>query len=119
MSSQSVLTLNGTLIGGPPSIGDCSFPSGTTKITFGLCPSQKRALALSGPQVRTINSPSSYIPLDGVGTGETVTQAETLYLRTTVPILVRITTFSSGGDVVSVIPVQGVLLMEFDPSRYL
>jgi len=99
-------------------VTDATLPSGLTSIQFGLRPSKKSALASSG-SVRTISSPSSYVSLDGVGTGESVTQGNFIYLRTSVPMLLRLTTYSSGGDVTAILPIDGIFAMEFDRTRYL
>lgn len=116
----NVVQLQGRLTLGPSSpVTDTTFPGGSTAIQFSLRPSQKQAPLSTGAMVRSVSSPSSYVQLDGVGTGETITQANTLFVHTTIPMLLRLTTYSGSGDVVSVIPIDGVFIAEFDKSKYL
>lgn len=58
----------------------------------------------------------TYQTLPGIGAVPGVTQADTLYLFSGSPILVRMTIFQSGGDIVSVVPVDGLLIHEFPAS---
>ena len=113
--------LDGTLQAGPPN---------------GVAPTQDRsilttALALKGGagskpfQVATgilelniINS--SYQALPGVGAAPAVTHADTLYFFSNSPILLQLTTDDgAGGNVLSVLPVDGLLILEFNASRFL
>lgn len=116
--SNAIQLASRLTLGPVDTVTDSTLPSGFTSIQFGLRPSKKSALVSSG-SVRTIASPSSYVALDGVGTGESVTQGNLLYLRSSSAMLLRLTTYSSGGDIVAVLPVDGVFMMEFDRSRYL
>lgn len=116
--SNSV-ALSGSIIAGPTGAGDCGFPSGILNIVFSSFPPQKSAPA-STSSSKLVNSPSVYVPLDGVGTGESVEQANFLYLRSTAPMSIRLTTkANSGPDVVAIVPIQGVMILEFQTTQYL
>lgn len=116
--SDSV-TLSGSIIAGPQGAGDCGFPSGILNIVFSSFPPQKSAAAKTSSS-KQLNSPSAFTALDGVGTGETVTQGNFLYLRSNSPTQIRLTTkASSGPDVVAVVPLQGVMIIEFPTTNYL
>lgn len=119
MAGVNVTTLQGTLRAGPSS-SSCSgsFPSGLVNVTFESSPARK-STPVSCYHVRAVNSPASYAALAGIGTNETVTQALILYLKTSGPMLVRITTEETPDDVVSVIPVDGLMILEFQAARYL
>jgi hypothetical protein len=116
---SDAVVLSGSIIAGPTGAGDCGFPSGITNIVFSSYPPQKSSGAKTSNS-KTVNSASVYVALDGVGTGETVTQGNFLYLRSTSPLLVRLTTQpTSGGDVVAVVPIHGVMILEFPAANYL
>lgn len=117
MSSQNVVTLKASILAGPPKSTCGKFPSGLVSLEFELRPPNKNA-AVMAQHVRDVSSPSAYVTLGGVGTGQAVTQASFLYLRTSVAMDLRLTT-SDSVDVVSVHPVDGVLLMEFPAAKYL
>lgn len=118
---MGVIRVDGQIVAGPPN---------------GVAPSQDRsvlstALALKGGagskpfQVATgflqlTISNSSYQTLPGIGTAPAVTHADTLYFFSGSPILVRLTTDDgAGGDVLSVIPVDGLVILEFNAQRFL
>lgn len=116
--SDSVV-MSGSIIAGPQGSGDCGFPSGILNIVFSSFPAQKSAGAKTSNS-KTLNSPSAYVALDGLGSAETVTQGNFLYLRTTSPLNIRLTTKAdSGPDVVAIIPLQGVMIIEFPTPNYL
>jgi hypothetical protein len=115
----SSVVLTASLIAGPQGASDCGFPAGVTSLNFGLTPPQKPAPALIDG-ARNINSPGSYVTLDGLGPTSTVTQANFVYLRTQSPFKVRITQADPAGgpDIVSVVNLQGVMLLEFPTTGY-
>jgi hypothetical protein len=72
----------------------------------------------TGVLSRTISSPSAFIDLGEPGNA--VTKATFLYLKSDAPLDVRLTTDDgSGGDVVAVVPVEGLCLLEFSSSKHL
>lgn len=114
-------TLDATLTETPQGASDGSqFPSASTTIPFGLntSPNAKPVQASTGRILRQINSPSAFVQLDGVGTGDAVTQASTVYLRVRTPAWQARITFNNPANVmspiVSVLPIAGVLLLEPD-----
>lgn len=114
------LVLTGSIVLGPVGAGDCSFPGGTVNIPFSSYPQQKPA-TVSIRHAKSINSPApAFVALDGVGTGESVTQANFLYLRTTGLMKYRITQadFNGGPDIVSIVETQGLLINEFPTAGY-
>ena len=124
MSVDSV-TLLGTLQVGPQGVCEGGFPSGVLNVQFGLAgscpgagtkPASKKFWSSQG-----VNSPSSFFTLDGVGTGQSVTKATTLYFRSTAQMILRMTFAdpSGGADLVSTVPVQGLLIQEPSVSGYL
>jgi hypothetical protein len=113
---SNVVTINGTLIVGPPSASDSAFPSGVTNILFGTNPPQKPA-PVQTSNVRQVNSPAAFVPLDGVGVGETLTQGNTFYARMQSPMQLRFTFQVTPVDVVSVVYPKGLLIMEIDEQH--
>jgi len=83
-------------------------------IPFTLTPSTKPYNVDTGRNNAQVNNPSAYGALAGVGAGSTVTQATTLYVRTSTTMLLRLT---FGSTVLADIPILGVFVMEFDPSK--
>jgi hypothetical protein len=96
------------------------------QVSFGLagsCPGAgtKPALKKFWSNV-DVNSPApAFQALDGVGAGQSVTQGNTLYLRTTAPMTMRFTFADpmGGPDIVSLVPVQGLLIWEGSALGYL
>jgi hypothetical protein len=113
---MSIVRVSATLAADPPSTGDSSFPSSSTTIPFGLTGgiNGKQAAAQTGAQSRLIASPSAFVELDGVGVNNTVPKGDTHYLRTSVVMSVRLTFLDLS---TAVIPVKGVLLIEYDPAN--
>jgi hypothetical protein len=114
MSTCPELSITGTLVVGPQAVVDTSVPSGTTTAPFAL---DKVATVHSGLKQRALNSASVYVTLSGVGTSDDVTNGLQLYLRSSDPILVRLTFDTTPADIVSEIPVNGLLLLDIDPSK--
>lgn len=117
---MDALVLTGSIVLGPVGAGDCSFPGSTINVPFSSYPQQKSA-NVSIRHAKTINSPSAFVPLDGVGTGESVTQANFLYLRTAGLLMkYRITQadYNGGADIVSIVESQGVFVNEFPSAGY-
>lgn len=107
------LELQGSIVSGPSS--DCSLPGATVNLTFEETPSA----AMSAYGSKTVASPSSYVTLPGLGTGSLVTQGTVLYIRTRDNMKFRLTMYDSGGDVTSVVYLQGPALWRFPASNYL
>lgn len=124
MSNNSV-TLLGTLSAGPQGSCEGGFPAGLLQLQFGLsgsCPGAGTKPAIKKFWTNTdISSAVAFVPLDGVGTGESVTKGNTLYLRTNSPFLIRFTFAdpAGGADIVSVLPIQGLHISEYQLPGYL
>lgn len=108
---SNVVTVKGTLLAGPPKSSCNGFPSALVNAAFELTPPNKSA-AVSCYGSPNVNTPSSFVELDGVGPGNTVTQGTFLYIRTTGPMTIRITQGSGGGAVVSTLLIQGLYIQE-------
>lgn len=117
---MDALVLTGSIVLGPVGSGDCSFPASTTNVPFSSYPQSKPA-AVSIRHAKSINSAAAFVALDGVGTGESVTQANFLYARSTSPMKYRLTQadYAGGADIVSVVETQGLLINEFPTVGYL
>jgi hypothetical protein len=112
------LTITGTLLEGPPSAQDGQFPAGTTQSQFALNTgaNPKPVVVSTGMKLRTLNSPSAFVALSGVGATDDVTQAHTIYMRVSTGGFVFRVTFHNplGADIVSVLPAGGLLIFEPD-----
>lgn len=116
--------MQGTISIGPNVVStDGSFPVSAVDIPLAFLPSPKTAPVNTGKVVRNLvggGTGASYVTLRGVGSSDSVTKGTLLYLRTVTQGLVRMTTDDgSGGDVVAVLPIRGLLVLEFDPTRFL
>lgn len=106
------VNVTGTITDSPACDGN--FPSGVSTVDFGeaCCGSGTIPATVStGIQKRRVTS-GSYTALD-VGTGKSVTLALFLYLRTNQSTKVRLTTVGVSGDVVAVVPVNGLMILQF------
>jgi len=115
------LVLDGSLTLGPATQSDGAFPAATVNEPLFSTPNPKLFNAATGIVPRQLNSPGSYQALSGAGATDTVAKGDTLYFKTNAPILVR-ATFADpggGGDIVSIVPVYGTVLIELNPLGYL
>jgi hypothetical protein len=119
---SDAVTLLGNLTAGPQSVCEGGFPSGLLQINFGLagsCPGAgTKAAAKKFYSSVNVNA-ASFTTLEGVGTN--VQQANVLYLRTTSLLKFRLTYAdpAGGADIVSIVPVLGLLIQEPPDSGYL
>jgi hypothetical protein len=113
-----VLQLTGQLTLGASEVSDSSFPAGLLAVSLALAKGTKDA-KVHAATVRALSSAGGYTSLRGVGSGEPVTKGTFLYLRTSAEMLVRFTTFDAGGDVLAVLPIFGVVILEFNEAKYL
>jgi hypothetical protein len=113
--------LSGSLTFGPSGGGSGAFPTSQDVIALSLSPSPKQASVMtSGLQVN-LNSPSAYATLPGIGVGGVVQQCTTLYLRSDTNVMLRFTFNdpAGGADIVSVVPLCGSTLVEYQQNGYL
>jgi len=111
------IVITGSVVVGPASpVSDGAFPSSIDTVQLASTPNPKQSQVCSGTISRFLNVASpSWATLSGVGAADTVTRADTLYLRCNSPIKVRLTQADKdgGADIVSIVEVHGVLLQEF------
>ncbi len=116
----NTVEISGTLVAGPQAVCDSAFPSGSLELKFGVGPCGCKPAAVQCYNTKNVNAPSVYVALDGIGTGESVTQANTLYVRAPTPLNLRLTTDDgAGGSVVAIVPISGVWVMEFPSNKFL
>ncbi len=118
MAGQNVVSLKGNIIAGPPRSSCNAFPSGLFNAAFELRPPNKSA-PVSTHNTPSISSAAAFVELSGVGTAQSVTQATFLYLQTNAKMLVQLTQEGDSGDEVSVLYVDGLLILEFPSANYL
>lgn len=119
MAGRNIVSLDGSLLAGPSKSSDHGFPSGMVNASFTLKPSTKPA-PVSVYDVRNLQSPGSFATLRGVGSGESVQQANLLYLRTEAAMTFRVTfDDGAGGSVVASYPVDGLFIVEAPVSRFI
>lgn len=117
---MGVLTIDGTLTGKPDSGATGTFPSGYSTVPFTLFGTQKTYAASTGVNQASIAINAAYAALPDIGSSTKVTHADTLYVRTNKLVNVRVTSDDGiGGSVVAVLPVKGLLVLEFDSTKYL
>ena len=122
---STVGQISGTLTIGPTGTVDptSSFPIAVDSTPLSLYPSQKPFAVDTGIQHPNVNSTGAYVPLLGVGAltdGAAVSQGTFLYMRTKTPMLVKLTVNNGGVPlVIADIPVNGLLILEFDATKYL
>lgn len=110
----NTVNLSGAIVAGPLGAGDC-VPNGA--YTAPLSASKSAAAMMSGAP--TVNSPSAFVTLPGVGAGGLVTRGDFLFVRSQSKIILRLTTVGDSGDVLSVIYLQGTFIQQFPDSNYL
>jgi hypothetical protein len=119
---QQVLTLSGSLSCAPPSVTGTTLqptpqgfvPQGVSQTPISLNPPTKQSAVQTGLRHKSLSSPSGYQTISGLGTGDDVTTADTIYVKTDAPILLRVTQVNpAGGTTVSVLNLFGTYLQEF------
>jgi hypothetical protein len=115
---MGAVTLAGSITGGPPS-GGSSFPGSTFNDQIAFPSGPRSFSAATGMIQRSINSPSAFVPLGGVGPTGDVTTADFLYLVTNGSLDVRITAQNgSGGFTTAVVSVaNGPLILPVSPNK--
>jgi len=117
------LSLSGSLIAGPPCSGTDQFPSSVTTLALALQYTPKGFGVATGILQRNIAvSNESWVTLSGVGATDTVTKCDTIYIRSNGPLTMELTTDDGTGtntNVVSLIPLNGLALLEFNENKWL
>lgn len=110
------VSLQAQLTSGPSdSSTSGQFPSGTDVIPFSLAQDPKSYSVRTGTQQASVQSPLAYVALSGIGAGQSVTQAQLLYLRTNTAMNVRVTRTDPTNPVATITFVarpQGLLFVE-------
>lgn len=113
------LKVEGNLVAGPVSATD-SFPASVFTAPFSTAQSPKGFQVATGVVTRQLNSPSSFLTLPELGTDAAVTKGTFMYARCDGPIDMRVTSDDgNGGDVVAVVPLQGLMMVEFPDVKFL
>lgn len=115
---MGVVTLDGSISIGPASSGGNTFPSSTETVAIQTTPNPKQSSVATGTLVRNLSIPSpAWQVLSGVGANDTVTRCDFLYFRSNAPVQLRLTMEDpanpTGPAIVSIVPVQGLLVHEF------
>lgn len=115
------INVSGVVEGGPENAGSATFPAATFTSPLALLASAGKQFGVAtGVLTRTLNSPSAYVTLDGVGPSATVTQGDTLYLKTDGQMQLRLTNDDgAGGTTQAVVPVHGLVVLEFPSTKAL
>lgn len=113
------IDLQGALFGGPPT-GGSTFPAATFSVPLRMSTTPKPFGVATGVLTRNVASPAAYLTLSGIGAADTVTKGDVLYFKASGAVDLRLTTDDgAGGDVVAIVPVQGIVILEFSSSKYL
>lgn len=108
------LNLNGQILAGPPQSGGNGFPAASFNVPLQTLQTPKGFQVGTGVLTQIVNSPSAFVPLNGVATDAAVTQGDFLYLKVNAAVILRITTDDgAGGTNIVEVPVHGVIIMEF------
>lgn len=117
------LMLQGSITVGPAVVTETTFPGAVSQVSLSPMPSPKPSQVDTGIKTRNVNSSNAYVALSGAGTGDDVTQGDTLYLRTRSPMLLRLTWNNplqpGSPTVLAGIPIQGTKFEEYPSDRYL
>lgn len=113
------LKVEGALIAGPTSATDV-FPAGVLTHPLSTAQTPKGFQVGTGVLTRLLNSPAVFLAFPELGGNAAVTKANFLYMRSSAPMTLRLTTDDgSGGSVVAVEPMQGLLIHEYPDNKFL
>lgn len=115
------LTISGTILGGPAQVGGAGFPGALFTTVLGTAPSPKPFSVATGIVSRRVSQASpGFAALQGVGPTDTVTAGDFLYLRSDSGVVLRVSNRDplnpAGPALTTLIPVQGLAILEFPPS---
>jgi hypothetical protein len=123
------IQLNGTLTQLPSSVVGTTtsvsplglIPAFTRQVALVTTPSPKQSAKCGGGNKTNSSAYGTYVTLSGLGATDDVTTADFLYLKTDAPMQVQLTLQNLGGSgtITSVVPVYGMMVLEFPPSGYL
>lgn len=118
---MAIVRLDGTLIAGPPTCAGLGvFPSISIQDQITLLQNPKPASVATGILQQPITSPGAFVALVGISATGPVTAADTLYFKCDGQVQLELTNDDGTGvgTTVAVIPVQGLLVLEFPaPNR--
>lgn len=111
------LKLSGSLIAGPPTVTDGTFPSMTASAPITTKENPKTYQRATGILRRV----ETFVAFTDLGEpGQVVNQATFLYFRSDSPVELRLTTDDGvGGNEVAIVPVDGLCMLEFDATQFL
>ena len=113
------LKVEGNIIAGPPQSTN-TFPAAVFTTPLFTAENPKGFQVGTGVLTRNLNSGLAYVTFPELGGAAAVTKGTFFYMRSDGVVSVRITTDDGlGGDVVAVIPLQGLLILEFPPNLFL
>lgn len=117
---MSQLDFAGTLRLDPDRVADQDcVPAGSTTIPYATSPAPKRVAVSTGDMQASVASPSAFVALPGVGGAGPVQEGTFLFLRTNCAMSIRTTTYNLAGNVLAVEVINGLKVIEPDPSAYL
>lgn len=113
---MGTITADGAISGAPPT-ASAGFSTATFTARLRFTQTPKSYGVATGVLQMNLASPSAFVALAGVPS--TVSQVDTLYIRTSDNVDVRITTDDGvGGNVVTTIPCIGLLVLEFQTLKF-
>jgi hypothetical protein len=112
------ISIEGSIAVGPQISGGTGVPSLVDTTTFATTPSPKMASVYTSKLV-SIQSPSAYVALSGVGPGDDVTKANCYYARTSGPMKMRFTAVDTPANLVSEEWINGIFVHEYPDDHCL
>lgn len=123
------LLLNGTLTVTPSSVVGTvtsasqqgTIPSGTIQVPLAPSPNPKPSAKQARGYKSSASAYGTFVALSGVGAGDNVATADTLWMRSDAPLQVQLTvqTLGGSGTTTIVVPLYGTMLLEFPQGGYL
>jgi hypothetical protein len=112
------VNLDGALTVGPLSSGGTTLPTLVNTVPFSTSPSPKPVQVYVGKEA-IVQSAGAYVQLSGVGTSDTVTHANFLYLKTSAAFKLRLTIVDTPSNLVSESYCYGLVIQEFPEEHAL
>lgn len=109
---SGVTDLSGTIISGPQTVTDTTFPSMQSTAQLRTSTNPKPWGVCTGVLSRNVASPLAYVPLNGVGPTGDVVNVEFLYLRSSTTLKLRLTQVDGLGTLVSEQFFSGLKIIE-------
>lgn len=113
---SNTLSLEGNIVLGPQNVCEGGGPQGVLNMPFSIGACACVPAACSASYQKTINAPSVYVTLPGIGPTDSMANCKFLFVRTNASLRLRLT---QTGNTVQTLDVNGLCILQFPSDKAL